>query len=660
MTRFGERFDDPWFWLRDRDDPAVRAYLEAENAYAESVLAPSKPLQEQLYREMLARIKQTDLTVPYPYRGFFYYSRTEEGKQYPIHCRKRGSLDASEQVVLDLNQLAEGKPFMALGEFDVTDDGRLLAYSTDETGFRDYTLEIKDLETDRLLPFRIERSAGAAWSSDGQWLFYVTEDEAKRPYRLWRHRLGSDLHEVVYEETDEAFRIGIGRSRSGAWFILQVSSHTTSESRVLPADQPDGAWRVFLPRVRDQEYDLDHQGQRWILRINDRGRNFRVVAVPQDQWSPESWTELLPHREAVMVEGIDAFATHLVVSERDEGLPKLRLIDLAGESRFIPFPEAVCEAWLGPNPEFDTALVRYHYQSLVTPMSVFDYQVSSGESVLLKQTEVLGGYDPAQYRSDRLWAVAPDGTRVPVSIVWRKDRPRTAGPLYLTGYGAYGFSYPIVFSSNRLSLLDRGFAIAIAHVRGGSDLGKPWHDAGRMGSKRNTFTDFIAAAEYLIQEGWTSAEQLVIEGGSAGGLLMGAVTNLRPDLFRAVLAQVPFVDVINTMSDSSLPLTVGEFEEWGNPEIEEQFRWIRGYDPYTNLKPGAFPAMLVRTSFNDSQVMYWEPAKYVARLRTLKTDHNPLLLLTNMGAGHGGASGRYDRLREIASDYAFILRSVER
>jgi oligopeptidase B len=660
LTRFGELFDDPWYWLRDRDDPAVRAYLEAENAYAESVLAPGKSLEEQLYREMLGRIKQTDLTVPFRDRGYFYYTRTEEGQQYPIHCRKRGSLDTPEQVLLDLNRLAEGKPFMALGEFDVTDDGRLLAYSTDETGFRDYVLEIKDLETDRLLPFRIERSSSAAWTSDGQWLFYVTEDDAKRPHRLWRHRLGSDEHELVYEESEETFRIGVGRTRSGAWLMLQASSHTTSETRVLRADQPTGAWRVFLPRLRDQEYDLDHQGHRWILRLNDRGRNFRVVAVPQDRWSPEAWVELLPHREQVMVESVDAFSTHLVVPERDQGLPRLRLIDLAGESRFIPFPEAVCEAWLGPNPEFDTPTVRYHYQSLVTPMSVFDYQMSTGESVLLKQTEVLGGYDPARYRSDRLWAVAPDGTRVPVSIVWRKDRPGTPGPLYLTGYGAYGFSYPIVFSSNRLSLLDRGFAIAIAHVRGGSDLGKPWHDAGRMESKMNTFTDFVAAAEHLIREGWTTPEYLVIEGGSAGGLLMGAVTNLRRDLFRAVLAQVPFVDVINTMSDTSLPLTVGEFEEWGNPAIEEHFRWIRAYDPYTNLQPGAYPAMLVRTSFNDSQVMYWEPAKYVARLRTLKTDGNPLLLLTNMGAGHGGASGRYDRLRDIATDYAFTLRSVER
>jgi oligopeptidase B len=656
--RFGELLEDPYHWLRDRDDPAVRVQLEAENAYAEGVLAPLAGLRESFYQEMLARIKQTDLTVPFFDRGFYYYTRTEEGRQYPIHCRKRGSLDAPEQVLLDLNALAEGKPFMALGEFDITDDGRLLAYSTDETGFREYVLEVKDLEDGAMLPLRIEHSSSAAWSADGQWLFYVTEDAAKRPHRLWRHRLGTDQHHLIYEETDEAFRIGVGRTRSGAWLMLQASSHTTSETRLLPADAPAGEWRIFLPRVREQEYDLDHQGSRWVMRINDTGRNFRVVAVPLNDWRPAAWEELLPHREQVMVEAVDCFATDVVVSERDTGLPRIRLLDRDGRSRHVPFPEVVCEAWLGPNPGYDSAALRYHYHSLVTPMSVFEYDLATGETKLLKQTEVLGGYDPSQYESNRLWATASDGTLIPISIVWRRDRTRNRGPLYLTGYGAYGFSYPIVFSSNRLSLLDRGFAVAIAHVRGGSDLGKPWHDGGRMAHKRNTFTDFVAASEYLIEENWTSPENLVIEGGSAGGLLMGAVVNLRPDLFRAVLAQVPFVDVINTMSDTTLPLTVGEFEEWGNPAVEEQYRWMREYCPYTNLKPGAYPAMLVRTAFNDSQVMYWEPAKYVARLRTLKTDSNPLLLLTNMGAGHGGASGRYDRLREIATDYAFILSVV--
>jgi len=658
VEHFGERLEDPWFWLRDRDDPAVRAHLEAENAYAEAVLAPEQERREALYQEMLARIKQTDLSVPYRDRGFYYYSRTEEGKQYPIHCRKRANLEADEAVLLDLNVLAEGKSFMALGEFDLTDDGNLLAFSTDETGFREYTLQVKDLRTGDALPLRIERTSTAAWSADGQWLFYVTEDDAKRPCRLWLHRLGTTDHALVYEELDESFRIGVGRTRSGEWLVMQAGSHTTSETRLLRASDPTGSWRLLLPRVRDREYDLDHQGDRFVMRINDTGRNFRVLTLPEDDWSPAAWRELLPHRDTVMIEGVDCFRDRIVVTERDLGLPRLRLIDRAGASTHVPFPEAVCEAYLGPNREFETPLLRYHYQSLVTPMSVFDYDTTTGASALLKQTEVLGGYDPSRYASERFWVAAQDGTRVPVSVVWRRDRPRAGGPFYLTGYGSYGFPYPIVFSSNRLSLLDRGYAIGIAHVRGGGDLGKTWHDAGRLGHKMNTFTDFIAVAEYLIAERWTAPDHLVIEGGSAGGLLMGAVVNLRPDLFRAVLAQVPFVDVINTMSDTTLPLTVGEFEEWGNPAVEEQYRWIRAYCPYTNLKPGACPAMLVRTSFNDSQVMYWEPAKYVARLRTLKTDDRPLLLITNMGAGHGGASGRYDRLREIAGDFAFILATV--
>ena len=655
VDRFGEYLEDPWFWLRDKEDPAVRAYLEAENAWAESRLEPAAALRDSLYQEMLARIKQTDLSVPYRYRGFYYFSRTEEGKQYPIHCRKAGSLDGAEVVLLDLNLLAADKPFMSLGEFDVSDDGNLLAYSTDETGFREYVLQVKDLRDESHLPLRIERSGTAAWSADGNWLFYTTEDEAKRPFRVWRHRLGTADHELIYEEKDESFRVGVGRTRSGDWLVMQAGSHTTSETRLLRADDPTGAWRLFLERETDREYDVDHQGDRFVMRINDTGRNFRLVAVPLDDWSPAKWIEMLPHRDTVMIEALDCFRGHVVVTERDLGLPRIRIIGADGTSIHVPFAEAVCEAYLGPNAEFETRLLRYHYQSLVTPTSVIEYDVHAGTSTLLKRTEVLGGYDPTLYASERYWVTAPDGVQVPVSLVWRKDRPREGGPMYLTGYGSYGFPYPIVFSSNRLSLLDRGYAIGIAHIRGGGDLGKPWHDAGRLGHKMNTFTDFIAVAEYLIAERWTSADQLVIEGGSAGGLLMGAVVNLRPDLFRAVLAQVPFVDVINTMSDTTLPLTVGEFEEWGNPAIEEEYRWMRAYCPYTNLKGGAYPAMLVRTSFNDSQVMYWEPAKYVSKLRTLKTDDRPLLLLTNMGAGHGGASGRYDRLREIAGDYAFIL-----
>ena len=659
FEHLGRTFVDDYAWLQNKADPEVIAYLEAENAYAEAVLAPTRPLQEQLYQEMLARIKQTDLSVPYLDRGFYYYTRTEEGKQYPIHCRRPGALDAAEEVLLDLNHLAEGKSFMALGAFEVSDDGQLLAYSTDDTGHRDYRLQVKDLRTGGHLALQVEHSGSVAWATDNRTLFYSVEDAAKRPWRVYRHRLGSEEHDLIYEEGDEAFRVGVGRTRSGDYLVLYAGSHTTSDARFLPAVSPEAGWTLFAPRVHEREYDHDHWGDRWVVRINDSGRNFRVTAVPVAEPRLDAATELLPHRDNVMIEAVDPFEGFLVVTERADGLPALLVLGQDGGRHHVPFPETVCEAYLGPNREYRSSVVRYHYQSLVTPTSVFDYDTRARSTALLKQTEVLGGYDSTQYVSERLMATAPDGTQVPVSLVQRRDRPRDGRqPLYLTGYGSYGIPYPIGFSSTRLSLLDRGFGFAIAHIRGGGDLGKPWHDAGRMARKQNTFTDFIAVAEHLVRERWTSADGLVIEGGSAGGLLMGAVVNRRPDLFGAVISLVPFVDVINTMSDASLPLTVGEYEEWGNPNTPEQYGWMRGYDPYLNLKAGAYPPMLVRTAFNDSQVMYWEPAKYVARLRTLKADASPLLLVTNMGAGHGGASGRYDKLRELALDYAFVLTTI--
>jgi oligopeptidase B len=656
VSRHGDRFEDPWFWLRNRDDPAVRAYLEAENAYAREVLPGTESLQRQLYDEMLGRIQQTDVTAPFPDGDFWYYSRTEEGKQYPIHCRRYGGLEAPEQVVLDLNLLAQGKPFLALGEFDVSDDGSLLVYSVDETGYRDYRLQVKDLRTGSLLPVAVERVGTANWAADGRTLFYTVEDHAKRPYRVYRHVIGTEQHVLVAEEPDEAFRLVLDRTRSGAYLLLVAASHTTTEVRLLPAARPEDPWRLVAPRRPEIEYDLDHQGDRVLIRVNDTGRTFRLVEAPVEDPGPERWRELVPARAEVMLEAVDCFAGHAVLSERVDGLPRLRVLAAAGGDHLVPFPDSLCEASLGPNRVYQTPLLRYHYESLTVPHSVYDYDMAARATELKKRIEVLGGYDPDRYRTERVHAVAPDGTRIPVSLVYQVDRPRhQPGPLLLKGYGAYGLPYPLDFSSNRVSLLDRGLAVAIAHIRGGGDLGKPWHDQGRMRDKMNTFTDFIAAAEHLIAEGWTAPEQLVIEGGSAGGLLMGAVVNLRPELFRAVVSQVPFVDVLNTMSDRTLPLTVGEFEEWGNPADPEHYAWIRAYDPYANLRRGAYPVMLVRTAFNDSQVMYWEPAKYVARLRALKTDDRPLLLVTNMGAGHGGASGRYDRLREIALDYAFML-----
>ena len=661
----GETFTDDFAWLRDKDNPATIAHLESENAYADAVLAPTRDLQERLYREMLGRIKETDLSVPVRRDGYWYYTRTEEGKQYAIHCRRAdGAPEDHEEVLLDVNVLAQGKPFMSLGDFAVSDDTRLLAYSTDDTGFRQYTLVIKDLTTGALLDVRRERVTSVAWTVAGRDLFYTVEDDTtKRSYQLWRHTLGEGEDRLVYEEPDEAFSVHVRRTRSRGWFVLQCSSHTTSECRVLPAGSGNGDWRLLLPRVPDVEYDIEHHpgaGDSFIVRINDTGRNFRLACGPTGDFRRERLREMVPHRPNVMLEGVDCFAKHMIVSEREGGITQLSVarIDGAGNYR-IAFPEPAYEAYLHVNPEWDATTIRIGYQSLVTPASVYDYNLDTKERTLLKQQEVVGGYDASRFVSERVEALASDGTMVPVSLVRQRDVPTDGtAPCLLQGYGAYGYPYPVTFSSNRLSLLERGVVIAIAHVRGGGELGKPWHDAGRMANKTNSFTDFVAAAETLIANRIVAPNLVAIEGGSAGGLLMGAVTNLRPDLFRVVVSQVPFVDVLNTMSDASLPLTIGEYEEWGNPRIEAQFRWMRAYCPYTNLKPGAYPAMLVRTSLNDSQVMYWEPAKYVAKLRLLKRDANPVLLLTNMGAGHGGASGRYDRLHEIAGDYAFMLAAL--
>jgi oligopeptidase B len=652
----GDRRVDDYDWLRGRERPEVIAYLEAEDAYAEAMMAGTRELQERLYHEMLGRIRQTDLTVPYREGGWYYYTRTEEGKQYPAHCRRPGSLEAPEEVVLDLNRLAEGKRFLSLGVFEISDDGRRLAYAIDDTGFRVYGLRVRDLDTGLDLDDRADDVDSAAWAADGTTLFYTVKDAAKRPCRLYSRRLGEPRAELLYEEPDERFTIAVHRSRSRAWLFLVCSSHTTREVRFRPAGR-DGDWQVIEPRRQDHEYAVDHHGGRFYILTNDAARNFRLVSAPVETPGRAHWREELAHRPEVMLEDLDCFARHLVVQEREDGLVRLRIIRLeSGESHRIEFPEPVYSAGPDTNREFDTTTFRYRYESFTTPASVYDYDLERRTATLRKRTEVLGGYDPSRYRLRRLHAVAPDGSRIPISLVERTDaRANGPAPLLLYGYGAYGHPLSANFNSNRLSLLDRGMVFAIAHVRGGGELGKPWHDQGRMAHKRNSFLDFIACAETLVRDGWTRPDRLAIQGGSAGGLLMGAVTNLRPDLFRVVISQVPFVDVLNTMSDPSLPLTVGEFEEWGNPARPEEYAILRSYCPYSNLSARAYPALLVKTSLHDSQVMYWEPAKYVAKLRTLKTDSNPLLLKVNLAAGHGGASGRYDFLREIAFDYAFLL-----
>jgi len=657
----GERREDDYFWMREKSNPDVAAYLEAENAYADAVMKPTEAFQGALYDEMLGRIQETDVNVPYRQGAYFYYSRTEQGKQYPILCRKLESLDAPEQVTLDLNALAEGHTFMSLGAYAVSDDGHLLAYSIDSSGFRQYDLFIKDLRTGQSGPAVAQKTGSVAWAADDRTLFYTVEDEAKRHYRLYRHSLGSATpDELVFEEPDEAFNIGVGRTRSRAYLVLGAGSLTTAEARVLSADDPTGDWRLLAPRIQDQEYDVDHHDGYFYFRVNDTGRNFRLVKAPVEAPGRESWTQVIPHRPAVMLEGVDFFRQFYVLLEREQGLQRLRLVDLAsGGTQDVPFPEPAYSVFPAANAEFETRKFRYSYESMVTPRSIFDYYLDTKTSELLKEQPVLGGYDRSQYVSERLFATAPDGVQVPISVVYKKDAPRDgSAPMLLGGYGSYGLPLPVTFSSARLSLLDRGVIVALAHIRGGGEMGKPWHDDGRLMKKRNTFTDFIAASEQLVARKYTSSDRLVIEGGSAGGLLMGAVTNMRPDLFQAVVSHVPFVDVINTMLDASLPLTVGEYEEWGNPQEKEAYDYMKTYCPYTNLKAQALPAMLVKTSFNDSQVMYWEPAKYVAKIRTLKTDTHPLILKTNMGAGHGGASGRYDRLHEIAFDYAFVLGQV--
>jgi oligopeptidase B len=659
-TLHGDRRVDDYFWLREKSNPAVRQHLLAENAYAEAVLAPLAGLREKLYQEMLGRIKQTDQDPPYRRGGHWYYTRTEEGKQYPIHCRRKGAMDAPEQVLLDVNQLAQGERFMSLGGSRPSDDARLFAYSTDNTGFRQYRLFVKDLETGATRGPLADKVGSFAWAADNQTLFYTVEDDAKRQYRLYRHRLGTAEHTLVYEEKDERFRIGVGRTRSLQYLVLDIGSHTASESRLLAADKPTSEWKLVQARSTDHEYEVDHHGDRLYIRTNDKGRNFRIVSAPVATPDSSHWREEIPHSADVMLSSHDLFAGHMLLFERQDGLPHLRVVELKSRaSHRIALPDPVYDVRPGVNAEFDPAALRYNYQSFTTPDSVYDYDLASRKSKLVKRTEVLGGFDPANYRSERVVATASDGTRVPISLVYRKGFRRDGSkPMWLSGYGSYGFSRAVQFSSARVSLLDRGVTYAIAHIRGGGEMGKAWHDQGRMRNKRNSFTDFIACAEHLVASRYTAKDKLVIEGGSAGGLLMGAVVNLRPDLFKAVVARVPFVDVINSMLDETLPLTVGEFEEWGNPKVAEDYRYMKTYCPYSNLDRRAYPSMLVKTSFDDSQVMYHEPAKYVAKLRTLKTDSNPLLFITNMAGGHGGSSGRFDRLREEALDYAFALWQV--
>jgi oligopeptidase B len=655
----GAPWSDDWFWLRHREDPAVIAHLEAENRYTEAMMAHTKGLQKTLFDEMLARIQEDDASVPYKEGDWYYYSRTESGKPYAIHCRKRGSLDAPEEIVLDENALAAGKSYLRVGIRQPSPDGRWLVYSTDELGNERYVLRVRDLSSGRDLPETIpDTYYSVAWSADGRHVFYTTVDHATRPSRVLRHEVGTatTADVLVHDEPDEAFFVGIGRARSGRFIFIEIESAVTTELRVVDAAAPTEPARILAARRPGVEYDVDHQGEQFLLRTNDGAVNFKLVAAPIDDPRPERWTELVPHREDVYLVGLDAFRDHLVLYERERGLPQIRVRRVAdGAEHRVAFDEASYEVWPESNVEYATTTLRFVYESPITPSSTWDYELDAKTRTLLKRQPV-PGYDPAPYVVERLEATAKDGTKVPITVVRKKATALDGtAPMLLEGYGSYGLPYDAGFVSSAFSLVDRGFVVGIAHIRGGGEMGRRWKDDGKFEKKVNSFTDFIACAEHLIAARYTSPSRLAIAGGSAGGLLMGAVINMRPDLFRATIARVPFVDVVNTMLDASIPLTVTEWEEWGNPNERHFFDVMKAYSPYDNVKAQAYPNLLVIAGLNDPRVQYWEPAKWTAKLRATKTGDAWLLLKTDMGAGHGGNSGRYGKLEDRAFQYAFLL-----
>ncbi|MBL7046163.1 MAG: S9 family peptidase [Candidatus Marinimicrobia bacterium] len=655
-----DRRIDNYFWLRERNNPEVLDYLRSENAYTETVMKHTEDLQTKLYEEMKGRIKETDLTVPVKIDDYYYYSRTEEGKQYSISCRKHKSLDANEEILLDQNELAEGYDYFQLGAFQISPNHQLLAYSVDTTGSEQYTLCVKDLSTDSLLPDKISNTYySVEWANDNQTLFYNILDEAKRPYKVFRHTLGTDPGEdvLVYHEEDERFFLDIKKSKSKKYLFFVLESQVTSEVRYLDANNPTGRFEVIHPREHEHEYSVYHQGDRFLILTNDQAKNFRLMEAPITGPSRDNWKEFIPHREEVKLEYLDVFRDYLVVYERVNGLKKIRVMDLTKVTDYhLDFDEPVYVIYGGFNPDFNSTKLRFTYMSMITPRTVYDYDMVKKTKELKKQKEVLGGYDSSLYQTERIYATASDGKKVPMSILYNKRMEKNGkNPVYLYGYGAYGSTMDPYFSSNRFSLINRGFVFVIAHIRGGGYLGRSWYEDGKLLRKKNSFSDFISCAEHLIAEKYASPEHLVISGGSAGGLLIGAVVNMRPELFKAVVADVPFVDVVNTMLDPTIPLTVIEFEEWGNPADNAHYDYMKTYSPYDNVEAKDYPHLLITAGLNDPRVQYWEPTKWTAKLRAKKTDSNILLLKTNMGAGHGGPSGRYDYLKEIAFEYAFIL-----
>lgn len=666
LIAHGDTRQDPYYWMNDffkkgPDSSNVVKYLEAENKYYDTMMAGTKNLQEKLYNEMKGRIKEKDESVPYFKNGYYYYSRTVEGKDYYVACRKKGNMDAKEEVLLDVNAMAEGYKYFRIGGTAVSPDNKLLAYSVDTVSRNEFTIYVKNLETGAVYKDAIARTQGSpAWAADNKTFFYTSKNPVTLlSEKIKRHVLGTDAAAdvVVYEEKDPTNYIGVGKTKSDKYILIQSSATLSSETRFIPADQPMATFKIFQPRMKEVLYDIDHSNDKFFIRTNKDARNFKIVTCPENKTDTSAWTEMIAHSDSVLIEGIEVFKNFVVISERRKGLTQLHIINMQNkQEHFIDFGEATYAAYSQGTPEYNTDTMRYYYTSLTTPGTEYDYNMATKQKKLLKQQEVVGGYDGSQYVTERLYAKANDGTAIPISIVYKKGFKKDGTmPLLLYGYGSYGASMDASFSSTRLSLLDRGFAYAIAHIRGGQEMGRYWYEDGKMMKKKNTFTDFISCAEFLLANKYTTKEHLYTMGGSAGGLLMGAIVNMRPDLWHGVVAQVPFVDVLTTMSDPTIPLTTNEYDEWGNPANKESYDYMRTYSPYDNVTKQAYPNMLITTGLHDSQVQYFEPAKWVARLREMKTDSNHLLLYTNMEAGHGGASGRFKALRDRAREYAFFF-----
>ena len=660
FNEFGNTRIDNYYWLKEREDPEVIDYLKAENEFTGLMMKETEALQEKIYNEIVGRIKQTDMSVPYQLNGYEYYTRYEEGKEYPVYCRKKPGKKAAEEVMLNGNEMAEGHAYFQIGGWEVSFNNQYIAYSVDTVSRRKYTIYVKNLKTGELYSESVPNTSGdVTWANDNKTIFYTIKDETLRPHKIYRHQLGTDVKDdqLVYHEDDVTFSTYIYKTKSNKFLVIGSGSTLSDEYRVLDASKPNGEFKVFQARKRKLEYSIYHQGDRWLIRTNYQAENFRLMETSESNTTLDNWVEVIPNRDDVLIEGVDVFEHFYVLTEREKGLPRLRVFDLDKEVDYhVDFNEVDYHAYTGSNPEFKSKKLRFGFTSLKTPITIYDYDMITKERTFLKQYEVLGGYNPDEYTTERIYAPARDGAMVPVSIVYKNGFKKDGSqPLMLYGYGSYGYSIESVFRSSRLSLLDRGFALAFAHIRGGEELGRQWYENGKLLKKKNTFYDFIDCGTFLVDQKFTSSDKMFALGGSAGGLLVGAVINMEPDLFKGVVAAVPFVDVMTTMLDETIPLTTGEYDEWGNPNEEEYYNYMLSYSPYDNVEAKDYPNMLVTTGLHDSQVQYWEPAKWVAKLRVMKTDNNLLLLKTNMDFGHGGASGRFERYKETALEDAFML-----